>query len=171
VTEYFAEGTVPTESCDLHTLVKVCNVSGMLASPLCTSTSDQVYIKKPAEDVLNPEDAANYEVADAEYCVTDEFLSTFCTTHTAVNILPGSSTTPIISGVTGNTGSVNGTTNGTTGTTNGTTGTTNGTTGANGTSGNGTTGATNGTNNGTTNGSNTSGNNGTTSATTASHNR
>jgi penicillin-binding protein 1A len=178
VTEYFAEGTVPTESCDLHTLVKVCNVSGMLASPLCTSTSDQVYIKKPAEDVLNPEDAANYEVADAEYCVTDEFLSTFCTTHTAVNILPGSSTTPIISGVTGNTGGVNGTTNGTTGangttgTTNGTTGTTNGTTSAtNGTSGNGTTGATNGTNNATTNGSNTSGNNGTTSATTASHNR
>lgn len=109
VTEYFAEDNVPKDTCDVHTLAKVCTVSGMMASPLCPSTADHVFIKKPAEDVLNPEDAANYEVADSEFAVTDQFLSTFCNVHTTISNLPGV-ISPIVPGATP--GNVNGNTNG-----------------------------------------------------------
>lgn len=35
VTEYFAEGTVPEDTCEHHTSARVCPTSGMLAGPYC----------------------------------------------------------------------------------------------------------------------------------------
>lgn len=43
-TEYFAEGTVPTEHCDHHVNVTVCAESGMLATDFCPNRVSGVYI-------------------------------------------------------------------------------------------------------------------------------
>lgn len=46
-TEYFAKGTVPTEWCDCHVKVRLCNDSGHIASPECPtdSTTEVVLLK------------------------------------------------------------------------------------------------------------------------------
>lgn len=43
-TEYFAEGSVPTEYCDHHVNVTICAESGMLATDLCPIRTGGVYI-------------------------------------------------------------------------------------------------------------------------------
>jgi len=43
-TEYFAEGTTPTEYCDHHVNVTICAESGMLATDLCPMRTGGVYI-------------------------------------------------------------------------------------------------------------------------------
>ncbi|MBO5371709.1 MAG: PBP1A family penicillin-binding protein [Lachnospiraceae bacterium] len=43
-TEYFAEGTVPTEYCDHHVNVTICPESGMLATDFCPNRTGGVYI-------------------------------------------------------------------------------------------------------------------------------
>lgn len=43
-TEYFAEGTTPTEYCDHHVNVTVCSESGMLATEFCPNRVGGVYI-------------------------------------------------------------------------------------------------------------------------------
>ena len=43
-TEYFAEGSVPTEYCDHHVNVTVCSESGMLATEFCPGRVGGVYI-------------------------------------------------------------------------------------------------------------------------------
>ena len=48
-TEYFEEGTVPTDYCDVHVRVSVCSASGMLASQFCPEELrvTSAYIKRP----------------------------------------------------------------------------------------------------------------------------
>jgi penicillin-binding protein 1A len=46
-TEYFEDGTVPTEYCDHHILVTVCSDSGQYASDSCPNTTTGVSIKVP----------------------------------------------------------------------------------------------------------------------------
>lgn len=43
-TEYFAEGSVPTEYCDHHINVSICTESGMLAADFCPNRTGGVYI-------------------------------------------------------------------------------------------------------------------------------
>ncbi len=43
-TEYFANRVVPTETCDMHTYVRICNETGLLANQYCPSTSYVSYI-------------------------------------------------------------------------------------------------------------------------------
>ncbi|MCR4674213.1 MAG: PBP1A family penicillin-binding protein [Lachnospiraceae bacterium] len=69
-TEYFAEGTQPTETCDHHVSATICNDSGMIANEYCTNTSTGVYIVGGSQGT-----------ADTPYLLTDEFLSQICTTH------------------------------------------------------------------------------------------
>lgn len=45
-TEYFAEGTVPTETCEHHEEVEVCKVSGLLPSDNCQEIVKKVFLKK-----------------------------------------------------------------------------------------------------------------------------
>lgn len=71
-TEYFAEGTVPTESCDHHVRVNICNDSGQVASEYCTNTSSNVYIVGGSQGT-----------GDTPYLISDETLASVCTLHTA----------------------------------------------------------------------------------------
>jgi len=46
ITEYFAEGTYPTASDNMHQLVTICNDTGLLANQYCTNTTTKVMIVK-----------------------------------------------------------------------------------------------------------------------------
>ena len=50
-TEYFAKGTVPTETCDVHAKVLICKESGYFAGPYCPEDQVQevVYLMKDSE--------------------------------------------------------------------------------------------------------------------------
>lgn len=75
-TEYFAEGTQPTEYCDHHIKTNICNESGQLASAYCpiTSYTPRIYVTGGS---------ANTE--DAPYLITDDFMNNVCTYHNAEN--------------------------------------------------------------------------------------
>lgn len=66
VTEYFAKGTEPTESCDVHIMAKVCRVTGQLATESCGWPIDQVRVVLP---VLQ-EGVADEPTADTAYGVS-----------------------------------------------------------------------------------------------------
>lgn len=98
-TEYFAEGTVPTEVCDHHLLANVCRESGHIVGPYCPATSYQpgIYIV-----------GGTPGTEDTPYLLTDEFLANTCPYHNAVtSTYQGDYTPPVIPGV--NTGSDDGT--------------------------------------------------------------
>lgn len=57
MTEYFAEGTVPTASCDVHVAVPVCSQTGLRASSTCTAVS-KVFVQRPAGSQGTTDDSA-----------------------------------------------------------------------------------------------------------------
>lgn len=65
VTEYFAKGTVPTESCNIHVRAKICMDTGLLATDRCAWPAEQVRVILP---VLQ-EGAPNISTADTPYGV------------------------------------------------------------------------------------------------------
>lgn len=70
-TEYFAEGTQPTEYCDHHILANICSESGQLASSNCPSTyASGIYII-----------GGSPTTEDAPYLLTEESLANICTLH------------------------------------------------------------------------------------------
>lgn len=91
ITEYFAEGTVPTEYCDHHTLANVCTGSGMLAGNYCPAglISTGVYVI-----------GGSAESEDGPYLLTEEMLAQACTAHNAGNsTYTGTVTLPTIPGI------------------------------------------------------------------------
>ena len=46
-TEYFAKGTEPKESCDVHIMAKVCRITGLLATDSCPWPEDHVRVVLP----------------------------------------------------------------------------------------------------------------------------
>lgn len=56
-TEYFAKGTVPTEVCDVHVLVTVCEATGLLPEASCPKTTS-VRIALPADATDSTDDSA-----------------------------------------------------------------------------------------------------------------
>lgn len=68
--EYFAKGTEPTEYCDVHVKVPVCNESHALATEYCPDTSEIVYLNKTETGVTH----------DTPYILPKEQ----CTLHTGV---------------------------------------------------------------------------------------
>ena len=56
-TEYFAKGTVPTESCNVHTTVTVCAESGMLPTEFCPEKISRVCITLPAGETGETDDS------------------------------------------------------------------------------------------------------------------
>jgi penicillin-binding protein 1A len=88
ITEYFAQGTEPTEYCDHHTVANICTASNMLAGSYCPAetVTTGVYVIGGSETT-----------EDAPYLLTDAFLSQTCTVHnefnstyTGTNSFPGS---------------------------------------------------------------------------------
>lgn len=49
-TEYFAPGTVPSQTCDKHQTAAVCTVSGMAATEYCPESKAGVYMKVPEQE-------------------------------------------------------------------------------------------------------------------------
>ena len=72
-TEYFAEGTAPTETCDAHIKLTVCADSGQLASTKCPNTISKVFRVRP--------EGAEGDTADTPYTIPAGFLDTVCTLH------------------------------------------------------------------------------------------
>lgn len=72
-TEYFAEGTQPTEYCDHHILMNICADSGQLAGPNCPNTyATGVYIT-----------GGTPGTEDTPYLLTEEALAGTCAFHNA----------------------------------------------------------------------------------------
>lgn len=92
-TEYFAKGTEPAEDeyCDVHVKYSVCNETGELSAGTCPSVTDHIFIQKPAEDIIVPENAETAAVpADQQYTVPADFTKTLCHIH-AANVQSGNS--------------------------------------------------------------------------------
>ena len=104
-TEYFAEGTVPTEYCDHHIGATICNDSHQIATAYCPSTTSSVFIV-----------GGSASTQDGPYLLTDDILNGTCTLHTAPDVT--TPVTPVTPSDTTDTGtSTSQTINGSTGTT------------------------------------------------------
>lgn len=75
VTEYFAKGTEPTETCDIHISAKICQVTGQLATEYCYWPLEQVRVILPTLQ----EGAPNSPTADTAYGVS-LLMDNTCTT-------------------------------------------------------------------------------------------
>ncbi len=71
-TEYFAEGSVPTEYCDHHVNVTICAESRMLATDFCPERTGGVYIT-----------GGSPGSADGPYLLAEGSATNTCTIHTA----------------------------------------------------------------------------------------
>lgn len=71
ITEYFSTDNAPTETCDVHVNVNICNDTGKIASAGCTNITSKIMIKKPER----------LETSDAEYVITDDELTSICDVH------------------------------------------------------------------------------------------
>lgn len=75
-TEYFAEGTVPTDYCDHHIRTSICAQSGHIIGPYCPESSYQsgVYVIGGAPGT-----------EDSPYQLTEDFLINTCPFHNSAN--------------------------------------------------------------------------------------
>ncbi|NLJ87612.1 MAG: glycosyl transferase, partial [Epulopiscium sp.] len=84
--EYFAKGTQPKEYCDVHTIKKVCTISGLLANEYCPEdvVKEKVFIKRPI-----PYDADGGAVpADAQYELPSGEEEKYCDVHGPHTVFP-----------------------------------------------------------------------------------
>ena len=84
MTEYFVKGTEPTEYCNVHQKVTFCKDTGKIASDGCENTITKIMIYKDLSDV----DLENFEIEDAEYAITAEDISKYCSKHIGKLISP-----------------------------------------------------------------------------------
>lgn len=97
-TEYFAAGTVPTDTCDHHTRVDICTASYLPAGANC-----------PLEQIISSVFIVGAQPgsADSAYSISADQLAATCNVHNAVttnpdgsvNIQPSSATPIMIPGV------------------------------------------------------------------------
>ena len=80
VTEYFSKDNNPTDTCDVHIKVTICDDTGKIASANCPHKTTKIMIKKAAI-VKNPSNETTYTTWDQEYAITEEQLSKVCTAH------------------------------------------------------------------------------------------
>lgn len=75
-TEYFVEGTAPTEACDRHISAITCSASGLLAGELCPEASrvNSVYILRPEGSVGTTDDSL--------YAMPAGLANSTCNVHT-----------------------------------------------------------------------------------------
>ncbi|MDY3920198.1 MAG: PBP1A family penicillin-binding protein [Candidatus Limivivens sp.] len=78
-TEYFAAGTEPTQTCDVHFAMNVCSENGLLPSTTC-ETSTRIFVKRP-EGSTDYTDDSNYAAPTAtceghkDLSLLEEFLN------------------------------------------------------------------------------------------------
>lgn len=75
VTEYFAKGTAPTETCDAHVALTICNDSGQLATDNCPESSKTTKVYR-----VRPEGSTG-TTWDTPYLVPEGLLNNYCTIH------------------------------------------------------------------------------------------
>lgn len=82
VTEYFSTDNMPTEKCDTHIQVKICNESGEVASTNCLDYTTQIFVKKSELlEAFGPDGETQLVPTDIEYAMTDSQLSAICSLH------------------------------------------------------------------------------------------
>lgn len=71
-TEYFAQGTQPTDTCSHHTLLNLCTSSGLPTTPAC-----------PTENITTAVYLTGGQAGteDSQYMMPADFLHQFCTEH------------------------------------------------------------------------------------------
>ncbi|MBQ9325747.1 MAG: PBP1A family penicillin-binding protein [Clostridia bacterium] len=86
VTDYWAQGTQPTVSCQLHSIHTLCSDSGMLASDYCPNTTVKSSITLPYGHPLSTFLGTQYEDVIQQYLGSQAAGETqVCTLHTAWN--------------------------------------------------------------------------------------
>lgn len=84
IEEYFAVGTEPTETCDVHKAVEICSVSGLFATDFCPPETVQkkVMIQRREKDLPSGWDpSVPLPVADAIYEIPFSMLGEYCNVH------------------------------------------------------------------------------------------
>lgn len=81
-TEYFAIDNIPTETCDTHVKVNICNDTGEVACSKCPNYTTKVFIKK-AELLYATDESGSvvYTTDDHEYAITESQLTKLCSLH------------------------------------------------------------------------------------------
>ncbi len=79
ITEYFAEASLPTETCDHHIAYDICNASGMIANEYCPAdqVTHTVFITGGSEGT-----------GDTPYLASEEFAGQVCTLHNSTPSVP-----------------------------------------------------------------------------------
>ena len=84
VTDYWAEGSQPTQYCTLHSLQNVCTESGMPSSPYCPSVTPKGVVTLPAGHMLSGLIGTQYEKVLEDYLgLSTESGGEICTLHGA----------------------------------------------------------------------------------------
>lgn len=86
VSEYFADGTYPTASDNMHVLVTICNETGLIANQYCTDTTTKVMIAKDTATLWNGATLRNAGFVPASEAGFIAPTQT-CTVHTAETAL------------------------------------------------------------------------------------
>ena len=88
-TEYFSRDNNPTEQCDVHIKVTICDDTGEIASANCPHKTTKIMIKK-AEIVSNPsgEDETTYTTWDQEYSISSDTSNTSAFNTMSSALLP-----------------------------------------------------------------------------------
>lgn len=84
ITEYFAVGTEPTETCTAHGIFNICGETGKLSAGTCPATQ-RIMVKRPPNNTIVPEEAKDdkYEVADSAWTIPYELVDAICPVHGA----------------------------------------------------------------------------------------
>ena len=85
VTDWWAQGTVPTVSCQMHVVQTVCSESGQIASQYCPYAVQKGVIRLPQGHPLYKFIGTSYEDVLADYLGSASAVSGTCTYHTASN--------------------------------------------------------------------------------------
>lgn len=89
--EYFAAGTVPTESCDVHVKATICSESNLFATEFCPETSkmEKIFIVRPVPLIPENWDPANPpRIADFQYELPASMVGEYCNIHTSTFTVP-----------------------------------------------------------------------------------
>ncbi len=90
-TEYFAAGTVPTESCDVHITATICNDSELFATEFCPESSKQerIFIVRPVPLIPENWDPGNPpRIGDFQYELPFSMIGEYCNIHTSAFTVP-----------------------------------------------------------------------------------
>ncbi len=73
ITEYFEKDTVPTETCDQHQVIEICNESHYKATKYCPETTKYHY---------SVDEDGSITLKDADFALPSDFTDTDCPLHT-----------------------------------------------------------------------------------------